>query len=77
MTLGKSLKFSVPPFHHLLNYTISEGCFEDSVEKTLKGAWLFKGGCKHVVIIIVKWTDLRRRLLCWRDGREASMAGEK
>ena len=45
------------------------------MERTLKSVWLYKRDCKHVVI--VKWTDLRRRLLHWKDGRKARMAGQK
>ena len=45
------------------------------MERTLKGVWLYKRDCKHVVI--VKWTDLRRRLLRWKGGRQARMAGQK
>lgn len=77
VTLGKSLNLSVLLFHHLLNYTISARCYEDALESTFKSAWPLKRDCKHVVIILVKWTELRTRLLCWKNREEASMAGGK
>lgn len=77
VTLGKSLNLSVLLLHHLLNYIISERCYEDALESTFKSAWLLKRDCKHVVIIVVKWTELRTGFLCWKNGGEASMAGGK
>ena len=44
------------------------------MERTLKGVWLCKRDCKHVVIVTC--TDLRR-LLHWKDGREARIARQK
>lgn len=68
VSLGKPLNLSELPFHHLLNYTLSESCRADAEESACEGAWPFKRDCTHGVT--VKWTEKEVLVLKgWGGGR--------